>query len=712
MYDALDNFYAHGHESNIQPPQTAEGKPQVTVPKDAPKTGHPLPPGSKVSVKKKGLGMVDLHATEDGKFKVAFQDGSSETFASLSAACDCVWVKQQGFENAADYKKAKGVNKVPSGGGWKFWGIGPGKESAPVPVADAAKQPVENAAGEMAPSATTAATFPTPESLGLPDADVIMLTHSHLATLGQAPVGAKISHPDGTVFTKTWEGWTGYKYDLTDEGMANYAKDNLDVLSYHKPGAAPAAEPEAAPVPKSKLHAALEAGKPITTGFMDAMAVGTKFSVKWPSGQDWTYEKTESGDFKISSKLGGAVGMTSKDTLADSFNSLKPKSDNVTMETKPEAEAPKATGKWTPESWGPLPAKKLTAIDGSTVDSSFYKHAPTGTVVALKHSGGDVETFTKMHNGEWSGAGTTFGSGGMPNLSKEAVSVQAAKGGELATGLGFKDFAEDGLLSKQPGELHVLAGPPTASFLNIAPMGTSLMVHNTNGTHVYTKVGTEDWKNAKTGDISNTQTMVDATSGNSWGYSAQTPIEPKLAPEGTPALKQIFPAQFEGEHGIGELANVPVGKVFHFKSGDKTIIAKKTQGAWDVTDAAGKVFPSLSSEAVSGIVTSADSMHEELEGGKPGQPYLKPDSGSDPGSEAENWETVSLAGHDKDTLKDLVQSTEPGTKFMMTFPGGDVLLVTRLSDGSWDQSTIGRSRKIQAASRSPILWRLTCRTRA
>lgn len=72
------------------------------------------------AVVKKGLGVVELYAGDDFTVRI----GSAErTFPSLSAACDHVWCLQKGFEDADDFRLKTGKRKVPSGAGWKFWGL-------------------------------------------------------------------------------------------------------------------------------------------------------------------------------------------------------------------------------------------------------------------------------------------------------------------------------------------------------------------------------------------------------------------------------------------------------------------------------------------------------------------------------------------------------------------------------------------------------------
>ncbi len=118
-------------------------KPVVTEPLNKPQyNAGPLPVGTSVTVKKKfqlAKQLVELQALPDGKFKVtiltsAGEISASKEFNSLSAASDWVWVNQKGYNSVSAYKKKTGKNKVPSGGGWKFWGINPKAPEAVVAV--------------------------------------------------------------------------------------------------------------------------------------------------------------------------------------------------------------------------------------------------------------------------------------------------------------------------------------------------------------------------------------------------------------------------------------------------------------------------------------------------------------------------------------------------------------------------------------------------
>lgn len=117
------------------PPGVPTGKTDVQIPPGAPSVQkEPLPEGAVIVAKKKFAGMpkkqpVTLKVLSGGKFGVQLPgEDNWASFDSLSAASDYVWVVGKGYEDADDYIQKTGKKKVPSGGGWKFWGVKPGEE--------------------------------------------------------------------------------------------------------------------------------------------------------------------------------------------------------------------------------------------------------------------------------------------------------------------------------------------------------------------------------------------------------------------------------------------------------------------------------------------------------------------------------------------------------------------------------------------------------
>lgn len=82
-----------------------------------------LASGHLAAIDKPGLGLVVLRKSGD-EFVVEMPE-SSRRFASLSSACDHVWVLQRGYTDVDAWRAATGKRKVPSGAGWKFWGLRP-----------------------------------------------------------------------------------------------------------------------------------------------------------------------------------------------------------------------------------------------------------------------------------------------------------------------------------------------------------------------------------------------------------------------------------------------------------------------------------------------------------------------------------------------------------------------------------------------------------
>ncbi len=75
------------------------------------------------TVEKRGLGSVTLGWNDVGTFEVSLSDGQWQRFGSLTQACDHVWVLAKGFGSIEDYRAQTGKRKVPSGAGWRFWGL-------------------------------------------------------------------------------------------------------------------------------------------------------------------------------------------------------------------------------------------------------------------------------------------------------------------------------------------------------------------------------------------------------------------------------------------------------------------------------------------------------------------------------------------------------------------------------------------------------------
>jgi hypothetical protein len=209
---------------------------KVDVPASAPKTfSGPLPPGASKTVTKKFKDgdkfvkyQVALTALENGEFEVEVFDTSgaslvTETFESLSAASDWVWVNQKGYSGIEAYKTSTGKSKIPSGGGWKFWGIDPKAVTPPT------NEPVK--VMEAEPEAPGEPISPYSD----PDPGWTWLTESDKSktAIEGLPVGTKIKFLDDSgpwsawnVTVKTAEGWQDDPQALAvpDHTVSNWVK--------------------------------------------------------------------------------------------------------------------------------------------------------------------------------------------------------------------------------------------------------------------------------------------------------------------------------------------------------------------------------------------------------------------------------------------------------------------------------------------------------
>jgi len=199
----------------------AELPKEAKVPENAKKTTKgPLPPGSSVTVKKKftdgkhDVTLTVLESTDGLAYGVQFDEETEvHAFDSLSAASDFVWVNQKGYNDTADYKEKNNTNKVPSGGGWKFWGINAKKTPKKAKVPEAKK-----VAGEWA---------------ALPN---FASKNSMVNWLFTAPVGTELKTPSDMVYVKESEGWMnpgGFVVELKSLAHAAVV-DGLDMV-YKEP---------------------------------------------------------------------------------------------------------------------------------------------------------------------------------------------------------------------------------------------------------------------------------------------------------------------------------------------------------------------------------------------------------------------------------------------------------------------------------------------
>lgn len=105
-------------------PQSDEGvhrMPKTEIGKKHQTTKKPEPGEKSITVKKRGLGEVTLQWGD--AFRVSVPGREEVQFETLSQACDHVWLLAKGYSSTESYRQATGKRRVPSGAGWKFWGL-------------------------------------------------------------------------------------------------------------------------------------------------------------------------------------------------------------------------------------------------------------------------------------------------------------------------------------------------------------------------------------------------------------------------------------------------------------------------------------------------------------------------------------------------------------------------------------------------------------
>jgi hypothetical protein len=101
-------------------------------------TSEPVPaaPSARVAksitCEKQVVGVVTLNVVQEAsgaQYEVLIKGRVPKTFPSLSAACDHVWVAERGYRDVKQWRESTGKRKVPSGAGWRFWGVDPSDDS-------------------------------------------------------------------------------------------------------------------------------------------------------------------------------------------------------------------------------------------------------------------------------------------------------------------------------------------------------------------------------------------------------------------------------------------------------------------------------------------------------------------------------------------------------------------------------------------------------
>lgn len=166
------------------------------------------------------LGTVTLTVLPNGKFLLSGGTGGmfngGPEFKSLSAACDHVWLVANGYSGMDDYKIQTGKKTVPSGGGWKFWGL------AAAPAPDAPAVPVA-----PAPEPVPPAPKPDPVQKFIP-------TTGKKVWEGELVVTPSSPHPPCPPGTVLLHKETNAIYHIGEDGQAGLSYATLKIL--YQPG--------------------------------------------------------------------------------------------------------------------------------------------------------------------------------------------------------------------------------------------------------------------------------------------------------------------------------------------------------------------------------------------------------------------------------------------------------------------------------------------
>jgi hypothetical protein len=402
------------------PPPEAILPPTAVVPENAPKfTEGPLAKGTVIKVKKKVPGYekkqeVTLSVLQNGQLLVEIPGQTAQTFQTLSAASDHVWIVQKGYSDAADYKAKNKTNKVPSGGGWKFWGISP-KEA---PAASAAE--LGTGAGAVPAPVLPVPSVPEPGAATPAGAESLAPTigGATLEFLEAAAYGTKIQTDDGndnkTVYEKLFGGkWkvtlinkfaSADTAEITTAEAYNMMQDEK-IESWEGPGA---------PVPEEmvQITSAVDALagalgpkdeydwhplKDVTGAVIDALPEGTTISWKspWEKGSHQA-EKTKGGQWTFTVAPNTEAGPYGTHPSIELL-------DHVIIGSEPKVLLPvfdyQAPKKPATTSGGPIPPPSLEQI----------KAYPLGTKVHVNVTSHPTYVYVKTEAG-WSNleSGNTY----------------------------------------------------------------------------------------------------------------------------------------------------------------------------------------------------------------------------------------------------------------------------------------------------------------
>ena len=582
---------------------TEAPKAKLEVPADAPKHhAGPLAPGSTITVKKKGLGDVLLAVGHD-VFVVVFQkDGKNHTqsFQTLSAASDWVWVNQQGFASADAWKQANGKSKVPSGGGWKFWGVKPAAEPAPVTAASVPE--VQTPPGED--NFETMPDVDPPPGMPAGVTPVEASSQEDMqAAMDKAPVGTELwwagadglSSPAAPLVKQKKGAWKKKDGFVTTSDFASHLWDHEP----HFKTASTKLDPSAYEVPPEFPEDEEPTWAPWDLGQPDAIAVLQKH----PPG---TLLKQEDGTVYEKSKLSGMEPWVVVAAEAQGFKGTKLSSAAVyhTMlgddqpvqvsTTFVEGAQPPAT-----QGGGYTDMKPIPAASPEDLKGALYM-APTGTKVSWETHGSGVAEFEKKPSGLWE-------SPQYPDISattSEAL-ADATYAFDPKWSMPFTTFGKpveptaaptpslpEGMpVGAKPVQSATAAGLKSA--LESAPVGTEVW-WTVGGKEKaaplpYVKQENGDWKKAAgqysggsvQGSASLAYALFDGYPHLKYPDNFETMPAAEPLPAGVPAGAKPLPADFDAF--VSALNDAAVGSTLHWLAHDgsaSSAYLKKTTKGW------------------------------------------------------------------------------------------------------------------------------------
>jgi hypothetical protein len=553
------------------PPPEAILPPTAVVPENAPKfTEGPLAKGTVIKVKKKVPGYekkqeVTLSVLQNGQLLVEIPGQTAQTFQTLSAASDHVWIVQKGYSDAADYKAKNKTNKVPSGGGWKFWGISP-KEA---PAASAAE--LGTGAGAVPAPVLPVPSVPEPGAATPAGAESLAPTigGATLEFLEAAAYGTKIQTDDGndnkTVYEKLFGGkWkvtlinkfaSADTAEITTAEAYNMMQDEK-IESWEGPGA---------PVPEEmvQITSAVDALagalgpkdeydwhplKDVTGAVIDALPEGTTISWKspWEKGSHQA-EKTKGGQWTFTVAPNTEAGPYGTHPSIELL-------DHVIIGSEPKVLLPvfdyQAPKKPATTSGGPIPPPSLEQI----------KAYPLGTKVHVNVTSHPTYVYVKTEAG-WSNleSGNTYKDLTVANSWKQP----------------FYEITKIEVPEKSPKGL-----PTTEEEFAKLPVGTFIQTKGKYG-HFYTylKDSSDNWVLTENG-----ATLSSGSNGKVFSDIQEETLDAWKAGSGK------VPEKPEVPKGITTITlnDYPVGTVIQAQAGTSFYkYTKKPDGEWLVEGSQG-----------------------------------------------------------------------------------------------------------------------------